>query len=384
MIAKLTKKLAQHQTLLLTLAAVAFIRMVLLAGLPYESTVGYGDIQTYFQLAQIPGLLYLNSWSEYPPLFPFITELVFVLSNANQYAFGYILIILFLAADLANIALFSSLAGSTPAGQRQTALFAVFICALPYTWWYFDSLVVLFVLLSIYLVRKGRPLSAAVSIGLGALFKLFPLILLGWLVRKLPRGRFLRALAVTGLMVALVYGLLWALSPEFTLASLQSQPSKGSWQTVWAILDGNFNTGSFGPIADRLQPGKAELPINNPARISPLVTLPFFLALGFWRAFRTKITPKNEMAFIGLAWTLFFIWMPGWSPQWVYYLLPMLILALPLRTAALFGATLIFANLLEWPLLLSRGLFWTLPITILLRTLLLSILAIEFDSRLNK
>lgn len=384
MIAKRSKQPAQHQNLLLILAAVAFIRMVLLAGLPFESTVGYGDIQTYFQLAQIPGWPYFNSWSEYPPLFPFITELVFLLSNANPYIFGYVLIMLFMAADLANIALFNSLAGATPAGRRQTALFAIFICALPYTWWYFDSLVVLFVLLSIYLIRKDRWLSAAVSIAIGALFKLFPLILLGLLARKLSLARFLRPLIVTGVIVALVYGLLWALSPEFTLASIKSQPSKGSWQTVWAIVDGNFNTGSFGPIADRLQPGKAALPINNPSRISPLVTLPLFLALGAWRTFRSTITRKNEMTFIGLAWTLFFIWMPGWSPQWVYYLLPMLILALPLRTAALFGATLIFANLLEWPLLLSRGLFWTLPITILLRTLLLSILAIEFDSRLNK
>lgn len=119
--------------------------------------------------------------------------------------------------------------------------------------------------------------------------------------------------------------------------------------------------------------------------MSPLLTLPLFVGIGWWRTRRRQLSDSVEIqiAFAGLMWTLFFIWMPGWSPQWVYYLLPLIVLALPLRTAALVGTTLIFVNLLEWPILLSRGLFWALPISILLRTFLLVILAIEFDAHLR-
>jgi len=37
----------------------------------------------------------------------------------------------------------------------------------------------------------------------------------------------------------LVYGGLWLASPRFTIASLQSQGSKGSWKLPGRWLDGN-------------------------------------------------------------------------------------------------------------------------------------------------
>ncbi|HRN50688.1 MAG TPA: hypothetical protein PLC52_07080 [Anaerolineales bacterium] len=382
---KLATYIKNNQALCLLLAAFTFIRLVLLAGSSYEGILGYGDLQTYFHLSNLPGWPYLNSWAEYPPLFPFITEWVYGLVGGNEYAFSYTLILMFLIADLANITLVHSLAGNTPGRQRKTLLFAVFLCVLPYTWWYFESLVVLLVLLSIYFLRTNRVYSGAITIAVGALLKLFPLLMVGLFFKKMSLSKFVRATAIVLLMVSAVYAALWTQSPDFTLASIASQPSKGSWQTVWALLDGNLNTGSFGPLADRLDPQKAGQLVNNPYRVSPLLTLPLFVGIGWWRTRRHQLSDSVEIqiAFAGLMWTLFFIWMPGWSPQWVYYLLPLIVLALPLRTAALVGTTLIFVNLLEWPMLLSRGLFWALPISILLRTFLLVILAIEFDAHLR-
>jgi hypothetical protein len=60
------------------------------------------------------------------------------------------------------------------------------------------------------------------------------------------------------------------------------------------------------------------------------------------------------------------------------YLLPLLLLALPNREGVLLALALVFINLLEWPVMLSRGLFWGLWLTIPLRTLLFLIMVIEF------
>jgi len=57
---------------------------------------------------------------------------------------------------------------------------------------------------------------------------------------------------------------------------------------------------------------------------------------------------------------------------------PLILLVLPLRQAALLGAVLVMLNLLEWPVLLSRGLFWGLWVTILLRALILVVMALSF------
>ena len=63
------------------------------------------------------------------------------------------------------------------------------------------------------------------------------------------------------------------------------------------------------------------------------------------------------------------------EPAWLLYLLPLILLTLPERLALLLSGLLVLVNLLEWPLLLSRGMFTALPLTILLRTFLLLLLA---------
>jgi hypothetical protein len=55
----------------------------------------------------------------------------------------------------------------------------------------------------------------------------------------------------------------------------------------------------------------------------------------------------------------------------VLYLIPLFLLALDWRNARLLTVTLVLVNLLEWPVLLSRGWFQLLPVTVIVRTLLL-------------
>ena len=81
------------------------------------------------------------------------------------------------------------------------------------------------------------------------------------------------------------------------------------------------------------------------------------------------------IAFVGLTWCIFLLWSPGWSPQWVLYLIPLILLTLDDRNAVLMTIILVLVNLLEWPVLLSRGYQWGLLLTIPLRTLMLILLA---------
>jgi hypothetical protein len=68
---------------------------------------------------------------------------------------------------------------------------------------------------------------------------------------------------------------------------------------------------------------------------------------------------------------------PGWSPQWLAYLVPLVLLSLPQPRAALYVVALTAVVILEWPVLLSRGRFDLLWLTVTVRTALLILLAVD-------
>lgn len=365
------------------LAVLVFARIVPILTLPLEGLLGYGDVQQYFNLAAIPGWPYLNHWSEYPPLFPLLLEILHGLAGGKLHVFAFLFVFGLLACDVANLFFFYRITNRLTgfdAGLVKTLGYLVVLCVFPYHWWYFDPLVVLCVLVVINYAQEQKTFRVGAALMAGALLKFFPLILLVKFWRSWPKRSAVTITVLPLLGLGLVYGAFTMISPEYTTASLASQASKGSWQTIWALVDGNLQTGNFGPLIERLDASKAFAPVGNPPVISPWITLISLAAIGFWRFIKSN--PKSELSMLalaGFAWTIFFIWSPGWSPQWILYLIPLILLVLPLRTGALFIGLLIFVNILEWPVLLSRGYFFALPMTILLRTLVLILLAITFD-----
>ncbi|MEJ5314605.1 MULTISPECIES: hypothetical protein [Anaerolinea] len=355
------------------------VRVPLLLALPFDGLRGYGDFYHFYRLAQLPGLPFVNYWVEFPPLFPFLLEgLVHLAPREN--AFTYLLVILLTGVDVASIVLFQRLTEhlSLPDGDTRAVLYAALIAGLAYTWWYFDSLCVFFTLLGLHALLSSRSdAQTGVIIGLGMLTKWFPALVLPTIWRSAPPRRAI-TITLTALgLVAAVYGSLWLVSPEFTRASLQSQSAKGSWETVWALLDGNWGTGNFGDLALRFDPQAAVQPMGNPERIPAWIRLLGIGGLGFILYLRHPVaSPKNSLTLVGLTWALFFLWSPGWSPQWVLYLIPLILLSLPLRQGLLMSGTLTLVNLLEWPLLLSRGWFQWLALPVGLRTFLLILLVV--------
>ena len=360
-------------------------RLVWFLSLSWDGLIAYGDLLHYAYFAALPGWPLLDYWAEYPPLFPWLLEGLYRLT-VSQVTFLYALVALFSLAQGLCLGLVWALAAEIFPSQagRRALTYAALTVGLLYTWGQFDALVVAFTLGGVYLWHRERPVAAGLLVGLGTLSKWFPLLVLpAWLRRRRRAGR--KALLAGSALVLAGWALAWHLSPTMARASLWSQSSKGSWETVWALLDGNLRTGLLGPMSDRLDPGKAAMPQGNPPRISPWVTLLPFGALGLWawRRFHPQ-KPAQEMAFVGLTWVLFLLWSPGYSPQWVLYLLPWIVLSLPWERAALFGVTLVLVNLAEWPVALSRGLFAALWWLIPLRTLLIALLGMAFWEAANR
>lgn len=364
-----------------------FARLPLLVALPFDGLRGYGDLLHFYNLAAIPGLPYIHYWIEFPPGFAYLNVLIYTITGGVEHVYTYVLVLLLLAADIGNVLLFTSLEKLLyPGSERPTwrsLVYAVLIAALPYAWWYFDSLAVFFTMLAVYwLFSNRKPVLVGAAIGLGILIKLFPALLLPALIRALPPRRSIPIAGVTLALFCVPLLVLYAISPAFTQASLASQSARGSTATVWAILDGNYRAGGFGPLVERLDPANAYTSTRNPPVIPQYPLMAAFGALGLFLLVKAHLEdPARILAFYGLTLVIFFLWSSGWSPQWILHLIPIALLVLPASPGLMAIGVLEAVNLLEWPLLLSRGLFYTYPLTILLRLTLLLLLGVLFFQR---
>lgn len=356
-------------------------RLFLIVTFTPEGLRGYGDFINFYRLAGM-GWPYLDYWSEFPPIFPFMSPFLSGVSGGQEHIFDYLLVFIFTLFQAGNLALFIRIINPIyPPANAQTRIWVYFaiLLVLPYGWWYFDPLAVFFALLGLSFLLERKDVSAGISLGIGALVKYFPIFVLSAAWRYRPKKRSLLITLVSLGIIVIVYIGLYLASPDMTTASMQSQFSKGSWETVWALVDGNFNTGNFGPLLERYDASSALILRNNPPRLPSWLTLIPFVCLGLYLLWRARLNdPRSVIAFVGVTWCVFLLWSPGWSPQWVLYLLPLILLTLPLRIGSMFAITLVLINLLEWPVLLSRGYDWGLWLTVPVRTILLILLGIEF------
>jgi hypothetical protein len=352
-------------------------RLVTFMVLPTESLLGFGDFVHFFKLASLPGWPFFQYWVEFPPVFPFLSAIVYRLAGGQQHVYLYIFLMILTAADAGNLILFARFAdrnfSAGGAGLRKLTYLMV-LMVLPYTWWYFDPLAVFCMMLGINLLLENKAGRAGVILGIGFLVKVFPIIglVVGWKRIKIPV--LLRAGIIAILIGGIVFGAIWIASPSYGRASILSQSSKGSWETVWALIDGNFQTGAMAAPEERTAVTSIGHNMSlNPARIPPLLTLVIFGALGLWAIWKVQIrTERQSIQVLCFAWGLFMLWSPGFSPQWILYMIPLMLLSLPEREGFLFTILLILICLAEWPLLLSQGLFWTLIFTVPVRFVLVA------------
>jgi len=102
-------------------------------------------------------------------------------------------------------------------------------------WLNWDAIPRSLMLLALERWLAGRRTTSALLLGFGGLIKWFPLLLLAIVARFRRNWRETLVYGAIALaLVALVIGLLAVVSPTYTLASLRSNSSRTSWQTVWA------------------------------------------------------------------------------------------------------------------------------------------------------
>lgn len=356
-------------------------RLILFLSLPIEGLRGYSDFWYFFNLAGL-GWPYIDLWVEYPPVFPFLSRILFELTGGRQHAWEYVMAMFFTLAQAGSLGIFIRIANRIHSKERSAQrawIYFALTLGLFFGWAYFDPLAVFLLLLGIGLFLKGHELRSGFVIALGVLIKLFPAlgIVVAWKLAP-PRKALLFSFVVIMIPV-LVFSFLFLISPELTTASLKAQFDRTSWETVWALIDGNINTGNLGSQVDHRDPATVTTIANNPARIPSWLTLIPFAMLGGWLFFRNRQQDiRAALAFLGLTVSVFFLWAPGWSPQWVLYLLPLILLVLPYNQALLFAVVWVLVSLLEWPIILSRGLFDLLWLPIFVRTVVLVLTAISF------
>lgn len=395
--------------LLLILLLFVHARIMMLVILPADDMTLYGDYQYYFDLASFSAggyLPYIHYWSEYPPLFPFLNLALYWLSGGVFHRYVVFTGLFFLAFEAGALVLLYRLAKAQHHHQQAIHISWIYtVLYLPAFIWLrqFDIMAAFAILLALFTLRQRRLALTGLIIGLGTAVKIVPILLLATVWRA--RGR--RAALVSGaaalLAIAVILGPLLIWSPVYSWASIIAQPSKSSWQTIWALIDGNlYNTGNFGAIEEHFEPAMAATPLYNPARLPAWLTAIPFVMLGLFILLRPagpsrvtratqmahfpqmRLYPASDATITALILTFFFLWSKGWSPQWQVFLFPLLLLALPLWRAATFILIFSTINFIEWPIILSRGLVEYLPFTIVARTLLLIFLALMLYQELNK
>lgn len=366
-----------------THASIYFLiaRFILLLSLPMEGVKAYGDFWNFYRLAEL-GWPFFDIWVEFPPVFPFLSRGIYLLVSGREHAYIYLTAILFSLVQAGSIYVFQLIAeevlGKEESRSRSIS-YAFIVLGLFYGWSYFDCFAVFLTLVGMLYIIKGKHINAGAALALGGLVKWFPVLVLPAAWKGMERKKAARMVVFTVIAISAFWLLLYFASPTYTSASFLSQGAKGSWESIWAIIDGNLKTGNFNPAADRFDASTATLTAGNPPRIPPWMTLIFFGGIGLILLWKAVLDSKLKLtAFIGLTMTLFFIWSPGYSPQWVLYLIPLILLSFERNRSLLIALVVILSNLLEWPLMLSRGLFEYLPGLILLRTVLYLFTAVMF------
>ncbi|MBN1994023.1 MAG: hypothetical protein JW953_15085 [Anaerolineae bacterium] len=289
---------------------------------------------------------------------------------------------------------------------------------------HFESYPIFFFLLSLYLLLKNRPYLSAFFTGIGFMIKLIPLLLIPVAVQifskikyqlqianyklqitklsaheKNPQStvhnspftihhsqfiipldlpRLALYLAIFFMIVVLIATPFYLTNPKLVWGPFQISSARQPWETIWALLDDNYSYGA--PPLDRRDLTWMADPV--PTRIPWLpVTVIFGAIYAFfytrplnWRQ------PRNILAFSGFSLSLFMLWSKGYSPQWLGWPLVFVALLLPNWRGVVYASILSIANIIEgnFFFIIFPKEHWLLATTILSRTFLLLVLAIEF------
>jgi hypothetical protein len=395
----------------------------------------WSDFDTYLGIAALSdyGLYpFLHYWLEWPPLIPWLMvgayklSLLFPLWSDARLWFTLILGSVFVLFETGNFILLYRIArrlfpepngeepsdgdesmpyqpqqenegnrslpdpesGSTQYAVRCIVLYALLFAPVYAMLGFFDAVALFFLLLALDFTLRGRLLSSAVSVGVGFLVKLTPIVFVPVALRRLwdeaedSRGALrdgalyvvTTALTILALLVPFLLS-----NPSWLLATGRAIAGRSSWETVWAVMEGYFGYGVV--RGDRLNPAETNFASHSSMLPWWLITLAFgLLYLVLWTRPANYRRPRNLVALMGLTVTLFLLYSKGYSPQFLIYLLPFIVLLFPNARGVTYSLLLTLLNVLEQPVyfVLVPQATWLLEGVILARWLILGVLVVEF------
>ncbi|MCG3211119.1 MAG: hypothetical protein FOGNACKC_04756 [Anaerolineae bacterium] len=363
----------------------------------------WSDFDTYFGIAALSdyGLHpFFNFWLEWPPLIPWLAVGAYRLSLllppwSDDPRLWFVLLMggVFLLFEVGNFFLLSRLARRLYPNPETTGrvlwLYALLFAPIYSMLGFFDGVALFFMLLALdWLLAENRSLSA-VAVGVGIVVKIIPVITLPIAARRLwyQHQKDNREAAIEVGLYAVICGLavFVLLAPflfwgsEWVLASFRSMAGRSSWETVWALLEGYYGFGVV--LGDRLNPAETGFAAHQSWLPWWGITAAF--ALGYLLLFLRQADysqSRNVLAFGGLTVSLFLLYNKGYSPQFLVYLLPFMVLLMPNARGVIYALVLTGLNVLEQPVyfVLLPHETWLLVVVVLARTLLLALLALEF------
>ncbi|MBE7550172.1 MAG: DUF2029 domain-containing protein [Anaerolineales bacterium] len=369
----------------------------------------WSDFDTYFGIAGLSdyGLYpFLNFWLEWPPLVPWLAVGAYRLSLllapwSDDPRLWFILILggIFVLFEVGNFVLIYRLARRLfVAHDTVSRVLWLYVGLFPPVYamlGFFDGLVLFFMLLALDLLLQERRLLSAVSVGVGFMVKIIPILILPVALRYLwhqyrekeseARVEVGLYIVVFGLTVAVLLAPFLIRGPQWVRASAQSILGRSSWETVWAVAEGYYGFGQVG--GDRLK----TLAEMNEAGESFAIhegRLPWWLiTLGFAGVYAYLFTrpadtsrPRPLLAFAGLTVAIFLLYTKGYSPQFLVYLLPFIVLLFPDSRGLTYALILTGLNVLEQPVyfVLLPQASWLLTFIVMARFVVTLLVALEF------
>jgi len=371
---------------------------ILLLYTPQGVFNAYTDYHYYFQNAAFTEqgrYPFINMWTEYPPIATY--------AYIGAYRIAR-LIIPSLAIDNAGYLLFSKLLGTVLLVFETGTLLILFrisriiwgiekanwvawvysSLSLPLFFWNanHNSIFIFFLLLSIDLFITRKWYSSSAALGLSIASKFTAVFLLGSTLKfywHQRRDRIIKFTIITPITTAAIYLPFILLGGwDWIVASFKSLTYVASWETIWAMIDGNWASGTVGLLPTRIQLDQAGVIYGNPSTIPELLKTIIFALIYAWFFFRPikKSNPKTYIWFTTFSAMLFNLWSKGWSPQWGMMIIPLFLLSFPNKRGLALVILLTFSVFLQWPI--SRALHSKIILSaaIISRTVILILVAV--------
>ncbi|MDM8519673.1 hypothetical protein QUF64_06475 [Anaerolineales bacterium HSG6] len=363
----------------------------------------WSDFDTYFGIAALSDYnLYpfLNFWLEWPPILPWLAVgsyklALFLPPWTDDPRLWFILILgtIFLLFEVGNFGLLYRLSQrlelSPHLTNRVLWLYLGLFPPLYAMLGFFDCIALFCILLALELLLSERYLGSAVAVGVGIGVKLIPVLIVPVALRYFwsqhqqnqrdTRVEAIIYLLTVGLTLFIIYAPFIMYGPQWVMASVRSIMNRGAWETVWAVMDGYYGFGVV--LGDRLNP--AETIFTTHTSILPwwLISLLFagwYILVATSRADYTKARPL--VAFTGFTIMVLFLYSKGYSPQFLIYILPFILLLFPNGRGLTYALVLTGLNILEQPIyfVLLPEATWLLTGVVTARFLIWLLLAGEF------